>query len=39
MDRHWRKSKRGEERLRERREIEAQALRVNIPANVGETQR
>ena len=39
LDRHWRKDKKKEERLRRRKETEAQVLRMNILANAGEAQR
>jgi len=39
FDKHWRESKREKEKLRERREIKAQALRLNTSANAGGAQR
>ena len=39
LDKDWRESKREKEKLRERREIEAQALRLNTSANTGRAQR
>ena len=38
LDRHWRKSRRKEERLRDRREIGLLAPRTSIPANTGRAQ-
>jgi len=35
LDRHWRESRREEKRLRNRRKIENQAPRTNMPANAG----
>jgi len=37
LDRHWKESKREEERLRGRREMEALAARLNPATNVGRT--
>jgi len=35
LDRHWRESRREEERLRDERKIENQAPRTNMLVNVG----
>ena len=38
LNRYWRKSRREEERLRGRREMEALAQRLNTLANIGRVQ-
>jgi len=38
LDRHWRESRQEEERLRDRRETEAQAPKLNTPENTNEAQ-
>ena len=39
LNRHWKKSRREEKRLKEKRKTGNQALKLNMPANAGKTQK